>query len=168
MWAKVARRAQLPDQCEACDLDVDNGAGLSWDVTVPANGTATRSHLTTFSPLGNGPLSTTKTADQPSVVAGATDGYTITVHNPNAADATVTSVTDTLPTGFGYQPGSTTGASTANPTVAGQQLTWSGSFTVAAHQDLTLHFSVTAPLVPEHLLQQRRRYGDRPGRGADR
>ena len=117
-------------------------------MSVPANGTAARSHLTTFSPLGVVPLSTTKTADQSSVSVGSADGYTITIHNPNATAATVTSVTDTLPTGFTYQAGSSSGATTTNPTIAGQQLTWSGSFPLAAGPNLTLHFSATASSTP--------------------
>ena len=148
VWAAVGTGTPLTNECAQCGNQVDNGAGLSWSVSVPANGTAARSHLTTFSPLGVAPLSATKTADASSVSVGSTDGYTITLHNPNATAATVTSVTDTLPTGFSYQVGSSTGATTTNPTVAGQQLTWSGSFPLAAGQNLTLHFSATASSTP--------------------
>ena len=44
----------LPDSCD-CDILQDNGAGLSWDIAVPANGSVTRSLLTTFSPTGETP-----------------------------------------------------------------------------------------------------------------
>ncbi len=43
--------AQFPDTC-ACTTRLDNGAGLSWAITVPAGGAVTRSLLTTFSPSG--------------------------------------------------------------------------------------------------------------------
>ena len=76
--------------------------------------------------------------------AGGTDGYTITIHNPNASAVPVNSITDTLPAGFAYVAGSTTGATTSNPTIASQTLTWSSSFNVAAGGDITLHFNVTA------------------------
>ena len=47
--------------------------------------------------------------DQACTIPGGTDGYTITIHNPNAGAATVNSITDTLPAGFSYVAGSTTG-----------------------------------------------------------
>ena len=43
---------------------------------------------------------------------------------------TLNSITDMLPQGFSYIAGSSTGATTANPTVGGQTLTWNGPFTV--------------------------------------
>ena len=43
----------FPDQCR-CDADVDNGAGLSWDLVIPAGASADVSHLTFFSPQGRG------------------------------------------------------------------------------------------------------------------
>ena len=104
-----------------CANYVDNGAGLSWDLTLPIGGSATRSHLTVFSPLGRAPLSTTKTADSATAAAGGADGYTITVHNPNAGRL-ARRHQDTLPDGFSYQTGSTTGATTADPSISGQQL----------------------------------------------
>jgi uncharacterized repeat protein (TIGR01451 family) len=122
---------------------IDNGAGLSWAGTVVAGGTVTFSHLTVFSPLGRVPLSTAKTADQAAAQPGAADGYTITVANPNTSSVTLDSITDTLPVGFTYTPGSTTGATSADPSVSGQTLTWTGPFTVAAGGTVSLHFGVT-------------------------
>jgi Ca2+-binding RTX toxin-like protein len=43
--------SQFPDTCD-CSVLQDNGAGLSWDLTVPAGGSVTRSLLTAFSPQG--------------------------------------------------------------------------------------------------------------------
>jgi hypothetical protein len=61
--------------------------------------------------------------------------------------ATLSSITDTLPAGFTYTAGSTTGATTANPTISGSTLTWAGTFTVPAATStpgsITLHFRVT-------------------------
>jgi hypothetical protein len=47
----TASGTQFPDTCK-CTLLLDNGAGLSWPITVPAGGTVTRSLSTTFSPTG--------------------------------------------------------------------------------------------------------------------
>ena len=41
----------FPNTC-TCDVVLDNGMGLSWNISVPANGSTTRSFLTTFSPTG--------------------------------------------------------------------------------------------------------------------
>jgi hypothetical protein len=40
-----------PNTCD-CNTELDNGAGLSWPMSVPAGGAETRSFLTTFSPTG--------------------------------------------------------------------------------------------------------------------
>ena len=142
VWAQMGAQAAAPNTC-TCATFLDNGIMLSWDVTVPASGSVTVSHLTTFSPLGIVPLSTTKTADSASVDPGAADGYTITIHNSNSDAVVVNTITDTLPAGFTYTPGSTTGATTSDPTVSGQNLTWSGPFNDPAGGDVTLHFGVT-------------------------
>ncbi|MDP9303709.1 MAG: hypothetical protein M3O92_04295 [Actinomycetota bacterium] len=147
MWAQIGAQAAGPNTCICATLE-DNAILLSWDVTVPGAGSATVSHLTTFSPLGFAPLSTTKTADSSTVAAGGSDGYTITIHNPNVTPVVVNSVTDALPAGFGYVASSTTGATTADPAISGQTLTWNGSFSAPAGGDVTLHFNVTASSTP--------------------
>src|SRR5438128_4295067 len=88
MWAQIGAQAAGPNTCDCATLE-DNAILLSWDVNVPGGGSVTVSHLTTFSPLGFAPLTTTKTADSSTMTAGGTDGYTITIHNPNAAGATL-------------------------------------------------------------------------------
>ncbi len=51
VWSAIGQQASFPDTCR-CDTAVDNGAGLSWEVRIPANGSVTISHDTFFSPLG--------------------------------------------------------------------------------------------------------------------
>ena len=51
VWTAIGQQTSFPDTCR-CDTAVDNGAGLSWDVRIPANGDLTISHDTFFSPLG--------------------------------------------------------------------------------------------------------------------
>src|SRR2546426_5566137 len=147
MWSQIGAQAAGPNTCICATLE-DNAILLSWDVTVPGAGSATVSHLTTFSPLGFAPLSTTKTADSSTVAAGGSDGYTITIHNPNASPVAVSSVMDALPARFAYVASSTTGATTADPTISGQTLAWNGSFSAPAGGDVTLHFNVTASSTP--------------------
>lgn len=42
IWAKIGAQEAFPDTCR-CDEHIDNGAGLSWDVSVPAGATEVRS-----------------------------------------------------------------------------------------------------------------------------
>ena len=162
VWAKIGTQTAFTNSCEQCANYVDNGAGLSWNVTIPAGGSVTRSHLTVFSPLGIVPLTTTKTAATRSVSAGASDSYTIKIANPSATAATLTSITDTLPAGFTYTAGSTTGATTANPSVVGQVLTWNGTFTVPASGSLSLTFRVTVSTTPGTYTNQAGATGESP------
>ena len=148
VWAAIGAQLPFTDSCGQCSNYIDNGAGLSWDLTIPAGGSVTRSHLTVFSPLGRVPLSTTKTADSDTAGPGGTDGYTITIHNPNTLAVSLNSITDTLPAGFGYTAGSTTGATTADPSISGQDLSWSGPISVPASGDASIHFNVTVASTP--------------------
>jgi hypothetical protein len=65
---------------------------------------------------------------------------------------TLSSITDTLPAGFTYTPGSTTGATTEDPSIEGQSLAWSGSFTVPGEGSVSLHFGVTVASEPGEYL----------------
>ena len=145
VWARIGARSAFADSCERCADFVDNGAGLSWPLAVAAGGSSTYSGFITFSPLGREPLSTTKTADSSSAAAGGNDGYTITVENPNPGPVTLNSITDVLPAGFSYRAGTTTepGGGTDDPAISGQQLTWSGPYTVPGGGSVHLHFGVT-------------------------
>ena len=132
--------APFPDTSASTLLD--NGAGISWNFSIPAGGSATYSHQTLISAPGLQGLVTSKTADSPTSPAGTQNGYTITMKNPNAFPVTVSSITDTLPAGFTYA-GSTTGATTNGPAIDGQNLTWSGSFPVS--EEVHLHSISQSP-----------------------
>ncbi|HOZ02057.1 MAG TPA: DUF11 domain-containing protein [Candidatus Syntrophosphaera sp.] len=71
-----------------------------------------------------------KVVDVGSAVSGATATYTITVTNSGPGDGWISNITDTLPNGFTYITGNTSGLTTSNPTINGQNQTWSGSWTV--------------------------------------
>jgi uncharacterized repeat protein (TIGR01451 family) len=153
VWAWIGTHAAFPNTCD-CTIQEDNGSGISWNITVPAGGSVQRSNLTVFSPLGTQPLFVTKTADAANATAGGADGYTITISNPNGAAATLNSITDTLPTGFTYTTGSTTGATTADPAVAAQTLTWAGPIAVPPGGTASLHFGVTVSSTPGTYTNQ--------------
>ncbi|MDQ3973263.1 MAG: cell wall-binding repeat-containing protein, partial [Actinomycetota bacterium] len=151
VWTAIGAQQPFPNTCE-CDEYQDNGAGLSWNLDIPAGGSALRSHLTTFSPLGQVPLGTAKTADRGQSEPGATNGYTITVSNPNDEAVALDTVFDALPAGFSYVPGSSTGLTTDDPQVSGQTLTWEGPGSVPANGEASLHFEVTVATQPGTYL----------------
>jgi uncharacterized repeat protein (TIGR01451 family) len=146
VWTAIGAHAPFNNTCQ-CDTQFDNGAGVSWNISVPAGGSVTVSHYTVFSPMGVVAVSTSKTADESVSAAGATNGYTITFDNPNAEAVTLTTISDTLPAGFTYVTGSSSGATTTDPAVSGQQLTWTGSFAIPAAGSLSLHFQVVVASV---------------------
>ncbi|MGF3055118.1 LPXTG cell wall anchor domain-containing protein [Microbacterium sp. YY-01] len=155
MWAAIGSKQPLPDECN-CDGDEhDNAIAISWALTLAASGApAGASSLTSFSPIGVTPVQLTKTADDDELTIDTgetgTTGYTITATNGGAVPVTLNSLTDTLPSGFTYIDGSTTGVTTADPTVSGSDITWAGPFEVPAAVNgeagtITLHFEVTVP-----------------------
>jgi uncharacterized repeat protein (TIGR01451 family) len=141
VWAAIGSQAPFPNTC-LCTEYIDNGAGLSWSGSVAAGASTTFSHFTVFSPLGVTTPYLTKTAAADSVTPGSGDSYTITVNNPTGGDVTVNSLTDHLPAGFTYIPGTSTGLTTTDPTISGQDATWTGPFTVPGGGTATLTFSV--------------------------
>lgn len=86
-------------------------------------------------------LTLAKAVSPSSAAPGETVSYTITVNNPNATAVALDTLVDTLPNGLSYVAGSSTGATTADPAIAGQVLTWNGPLNVAANGSLTLRFS---------------------------
>jgi uncharacterized repeat protein (TIGR01451 family) len=90
----------------------------------PDNNTAT-SQPATIQPRPAIDLNITKTAGSTEAAAGGTIQYTIAVANNVAANTTATAVvvTDNLPPGLTYVPGSTTGGA-GEPTIVGNTLTW--------------------------------------------
>ena len=153
VWSRIATKTPFPDTCQCTTLQ-DNGAGISWSFTVPAAGSLTFSHITTFSPTGKQALETSKTADSPTSTAGGTNGYTITIANPNPESVTLDSIVDTLPAGFSYVANSTTGVTTANPAINGQTLTWAGPLVVPGNSSVVLSFDVTVSSTPGDYFNQ--------------
>jgi uncharacterized repeat protein (TIGR01451 family) len=90
-------------------------------------------------------LVVTKTADNPTSAAGETNGYTVTIANGSGLDVPLESISDSLPAGFAYKPGTTSGAVSAEPVVSGggRGLRWNAPGVVPAGGSLRLRFGVT-------------------------
>lgn len=151
IWSWIATQTPFPNTGRYSE-SIDNGAGLSWTVSIPPNGSITRSHLTTFSPQGQLPLSLTKTADDPEVAPGETNGYTIVVNNPNVENVSIESITDFLPDGFTYRSGTTSGSILTDPQVVDGDLIWEGPFVIAGGGAITFHFAVNVSDEPGEYL----------------
>ncbi len=98
-------------------------------------------------------LGVTKTALEPSVIAGNKDSYTIIVHNSGTSIAHEVKVVDTLPTGMTYQANTATAEPATGFTeesIVGHLVTWkiatigSGE-TVEINVPVGIEASVTAP-----------------------
>ncbi len=151
VWRAIGTGEMLPNTCR-CDEEIDNGIAISWARNITEGATVTLSSLTFFSPVGTTPLTVTKTVDQAQAPAGSEVTYTITLSNAGATEQAITSVTDSLPDGFAYVPGSTTGLTTADPTGT-SDLSWTGTYQVPAAEGgeagtATLSFRATVSDVP--------------------
>jgi hypothetical protein len=99
-------------------------------------------------------VSGTLAVDAANAAAGSKDGYTITITAGCIGyPVQVASITDTLATGFAYAAGSTTGLTTGNPATSvtpsgGQQLKWTGPWTVPGYSTVSLHFEATVASTP--------------------
>ena len=62
VWSAISTQAPFANQCSRCTENLDNGAGISWSVTLQPGQSTTFSHFTTFSPTGRaGPPPATPT-----------------------------------------------------------------------------------------------------------
>jgi uncharacterized repeat protein (TIGR01451 family) len=141
-------RAPLQNICDSCNTLIENAMGISWPVSVGAGQSQTFSWATSFGQVGGAPLAVSATAHASTTGVGTANGYRVQVANPTPVSQAVSAVTVTLPAGFSYTAGSTTGNTISNPSVAGQVLTWTGPFTVASGAVLTVDFGVTVSGTP--------------------
>lgn len=141
IWDAIRTQTPLPDSC-LCDQFIDNGIALSWPLRIPAGASDSWSWTTDFSPEGHVPLTVSASAQSPASPAGSFNGYRITIANGNPESALVDTVTVTLPPGFTYLSGTTTGVTTADPAISGQTLTWTGPFDISPGGEITVDFDV--------------------------
>ena len=145
-WSAITAGLPYPDY--VMTGETDNGAGLSWNLTVPSGGSVDVQLANILSPSGVHILNLTATPDSPIARPNSTTGYTVTIGNPGLVSGDIDTLVVTLPEGFTYDAGTTTGATTGEPVITldsnGQQvLTWSGPFTVLQTTSTSIHFSVT-------------------------
>ena len=93
-------------------------------------------------------LMTTKTVTPTTATTGTltTFTYTITVNNGDDEAENLTKIHDILPSGFTYINNSTNGITSDDPSIAGQQLTWSPATIVNPGDSIALTFDAQASL----------------------
>lgn len=100
-------------------------------------------------PLAGPNIVVEKAASVDTVINGSNVDYTITITNTGDTAGAITAVADTLPAGFSYVTGSSSGLTAADPSISGQTLTWSGAWSVndagTSPNFKTLTFTVTSP-----------------------
>lgn len=77
-----------------------------------------------------------------------TVGYTVTAYNHSPLQGIITELIDTLPDGFEYVPGSTSGRIVADPVVDGRKLRWRIKLTVGQGYSTLLRFEARASNKP--------------------
>lgn len=139
--------AEIPG-ADAADYIVtadDVGRALSCVVTAEGNA-AYVAYSKTVYPTWE-PLRTTLVAEQDAVDPGQADAYVLRVRNLNPVAVPITATRLTLPPGFSYRPGTTSGPVTSEPVAGGVgslTLTWNKDYQVPAIADVTLRVGVTA------------------------
>jgi uncharacterized repeat protein (TIGR01451 family) len=118
------------------NISTDMNTGeIDFSPAIAAGGTAwTALEATPDASTLSVPSSVGITADSPVAPPSSADGFTVTVTNTTTAAISLSSIVDTLPAGFTYTAGTTTGGST---------LTWTGPFSVPANGTLVFDFKVT-------------------------
>ncbi len=101
----------------------------------------------TYTPVGTGAIAKISGSTlNPKAQPGATINYTVTISNVGTTDNLLFSQIDwTLPPGFTYISGTTTGLTTSNPSGTTGTLTWAGlSGSLPPGDSITLNFQATA------------------------
>jgi uncharacterized repeat protein (TIGR01451 family) len=139
---------------DAGDYAVSQETALGYHTTLSADCQGTigpgESKTCTVSNVDLAAIKLALSTDAASVPAGGTTGYTATLTNSNDTPVTVSYVSVGLPTGFSYKKGSTTGATTADPSIdagKGLDLSWEGPGQLAGNQSAAFHFRVSVPKV---------------------
>jgi len=98
--------------------------------------------------LSNAPvMAISSTVSSGPVQVEETVTYTLNIQNTGISSGNVTTIVDTLPSGFSYVSSTTTGMTASDPAINGQVLTWTGNWNVATGNTLVLNFQVKASAV---------------------
>ena len=97
-------------------------------------------------------VSVQKTTTTPLLSSGSNTSYTIQASNTGNIDGIITSITDILPDGFSYVNGSSSGLTTADPVINGDQITWHGTWAIPVSSSVEQNFQLKTSLVRGEYL----------------
>lgn len=129
VWGAIGTQQLLDNALNSANLLRDNGMALAWATTLAPGASESFSMLTNFSPIGTLPV-TSEITTEPTVASGTEATVNVGLDNPNVVAIDVDDVAITLPAGFSYVAGSTTGS--GEPTQDGNVLHFPGPFSLAA------------------------------------
>lgn len=105
-------------------------------------------HALSF-PLDTADIGISSSVNPQSISIGSEVVITVLVGNVGSVEKTIETITNTLPEGFVYIDGSTTGATTENPSINDRKLIYKGPFQIAADGGtITISFRAHASSVP--------------------
>jgi large repetitive protein len=143
LWSRIGAKVPFPDFYSVDpNFHEDNAIGLSWGLYLPAGSTETFYWRTVLTTAAHMPLGIMATSHFPSSLASTENGYRIEVYNPNPTDELLHEIRVTLPPGFSYIPGSTTGATGSDPLVFADLLIWPVGFHLPPGAMVTIDFRV--------------------------
>jgi hypothetical protein len=143
-YEEFMRRGLPFDDTCACGTNGDASLGLAWPYALAPGESASF----VWDQILSGPPALSAAAGSGSSRPGEENSYRIAITDHEGQGATIDSLTVTLPPGFTYLPGRTTGVTTADPTISGRQLTWAGPFVVPAFAHEQLEIAVTVASAP--------------------
>jgi len=131
VWGQITQAGtQFPDSCD-CTTFEDNGAGLSWPITVPANGSTTVSFLSRFSPTGSTDDPITASGSPVSATEGHSFSGTVATFTDPDTSGTASQYSASINWGDGHTSAGTVSGSGGSFTVGGTHTYGEeGSFTV--------------------------------------
>ncbi|WP_028064847.1 PKD domain-containing protein [Solirubrobacter soli] len=140
VYGRIKAGAAPADSC-ACGSQPDPAAAIGWPVEVAAKGHANLASVAAFGPDGSIPVTLALKADKDQVQPLDDNAYTVTLRNPNAGERAITGLAVDSTGAWDVTPGTTTGLTTAEPTVAGTVATWS-ALKIGGHAGGELRFGV--------------------------
>jgi uncharacterized repeat protein (TIGR01451 family) len=104
-------------------------------------------------------MSLTKIASADTVRSGDNLSYTINILNNGGSRGAIVAIVDSLPVGFSYVPGSTSGMISTDPTILGRRLSWSGNWNINKNVTLSLTFSAKSAIASDLFFNKAEVFG---------
>ncbi|MCD6446875.1 MAG: DUF11 domain-containing protein [Candidatus Marinimicrobia bacterium] len=92
-------------------------------------------------------ISVQKTSSTPIVSSGENVNYSIQIQNTGDVQGNISDILDILPTGFTYVSGSSSGLTTGDPIMNGDQISWQGNWAIPVSGSVIQNFTAKSTFV---------------------